>query len=390
MDTKRLIVIVMDSAGVGALPDADQYGDVGSDTLGHITENIEVNLPNLAKLGLGNIVKLRGVGPVDSVAGAYGKMAEASAGKDTTTGHWEIAGIVLDQPFPTYPHGFPQEVIEAFEKITGRQTLGNKVASGTAIIDELGEEHMRTGNPIVYTSADSVFQIAAHEEIIPLDQLYAMCQQARDLLQGEHGVGRVIARPFVGQPGAFQRTTNRHDYSMQPPKENLLTVLTDNNVPVYAVGKIFDIYAGQGITDHVSIKSNLEGMEKTLEYLRGKADRGLIFTNLVDFDMVYGHRRNVQGYAQALEEFDGKLGELLAELKNGDVLVVTADHGCDPSYTGTDHTREYVPVMVVGDLIKTNITVGIRQSFADLGATIAAAFGQQLPKGNSFWTEITK
>lgn len=388
MATRRVIMIVMDSAGIGALPDAKEYGDVGANTLGHIAENIELKLPNLTKLGLGNIAPLRGVGPVANATGAYGKMAEASAGKDTTTGHWEIAGIVLDKPFPTYPKGFPAEVITAFEKIIGRQTLGNTVASGTAIIEELGEAHMQTGKPIVYTSADSVFQIAAHEEIIPLDQLYNMCQQARELLQGEHGVGRVIARPFIGQPGAFRRTPNRHDYSLLPPKENLLTVLSDNQVPVYAVGKIFDIYAGQGITDHVPIKSNLEGMERTVEYLRGKADQGLIFTNLVDFDMVYGHRRNVQGYAQALEEFDAQLGELLGELKADDVLVITADHGCDPSYIGTDHTREYVPIIVVGEQIEPNANVGTRQSFADLGATIAEAFGQKLPKGTSFWQDI--
>ncbi|MBM7865156.1 phosphopentomutase [Heliobacterium gestii] len=367
---KRVILIVLDSVGIGELPDADRYGDRGSHTLANIARAVGgLRLPNLAKLGLGNIDVIAGVSPAERPDGLFGKMAERAPGKDTTTGHWELAGVILDKPFPVYPDGFPPEVMETFEKAIGRSTLGNVAASGTEIIERLGEEHMATGAPIVYTSADSVFQIAAHEEVIPLEELYRYCQIARDILRGDHAVGRVIARPFVGVPTAFRRTTNRHDYSLKPPGRLVFDVIAEAGREVAAVGKIYDIYAGQAISRHVSTRSNMEGVDRTLDYMREVA-QGLIMTNLVDFDMLYGHRNDPEGYARALEEFDGRLPEILAALQPEDLLLVTADHGCDPTTPSTDHSREYVPVLVTGQQIPSGIPLGIRSTFADLGETV--------------------
>ncbi len=386
----RAILIVMDSVGIGALPDAEAYGDGGSNTLAHTAEAVGgLNLPVLTRLGLGNLGDIKGVPTVSEPAGGYGKMAEKSAGKDTTTGHWEMTGIILEQPFPTYPQGFPEDLISKYEKQIGRRVLGNKAASGTAIIAELGTKHLASGCPIVYTSADSVFQIAAHEAIIPLEELYRMCRIARRLLQGEHGVGRVIARPFVGEAGNFTRTANRRDFSLEPPSGNLLELLQVRQIPVYAVGKIEDIFAGQGISEAVHTQSNLDGLEQTLAFM-DKVEKGLIFTNLVDFDMLYGHRNNPAGYAQALEELDQYLQKILNALQPEDILLITADHGCDPTTTSTDHSREYVPILAYGQGIRQGVNLGIRSSFADLGATIAEIWGLQLAKGTSFWPQIKK
>ncbi len=386
----RVILIVMDSAGVGELPDAEQYGDMGSNTLGNISRAVGgLELPNMGRLGLGNILPLEGVPAMKSPAGAFGKLAEQSAGKDTTTGHWEIAGIILERPFPTYPHAFPPELIAEYERLIGRKTLGNKVASGTAIIDELGKQHMETGYPIVYTSADSVFQIAAHEEVIPINELYRFCQIARDMLVGEHAVGRVIARPFTGQPGSFKRTERRHDYSLTPPQDTLLDIIRAAGLEVMAVGKIKDIFAQRGVTRHKPAKNNADGMDKTLEFM-AQGDAGLIITNLVDFDMVYGHRNNAAGYAEALREFDTRLPGVIERLQEDDMLVITADHGCDPTTQSTDHSREYVPVLVYGSQVQGGVNLGTRETFADLGATVAEALGQKLPTGKSFLREILK
>ncbi|MDA8212080.1 MAG: phosphopentomutase [Clostridia bacterium] len=386
----RVILIVMDSAGVGELPDAEQYGDMGSNTLGNISRAVGgLELPNMGRLGLGNILPLEGVPAMKSPAGAFGKLAEQSAGKDTTTGHWEIAGIILERPFPTYPHAFPPELIAEYERLIGRKTLGNKVASGTAIIDELGRQHMETGYPIVYTSADSVFQIAAHEEVIPINELYRFCQIARDMLVGEHAVGRVIARPFTGQPGSFKRTERRHDYSLTPPQDTLLDIIRAAGLEVMAVGKIKDIFAQRGVTRHKPAKNNADGMDKTLEFM-AQGDAGLIITNLVDFDMVYGHRNNAAGYAGALREFDTRLPGVMERLQEDDMLVITADHGCDPTTQSTDHSREYVPVLVYGSQVQGGVNLGTRETFADLGATVAEALGQKLPTGKSFLREILK
>ncbi|MFA5384949.1 MAG: phosphopentomutase [Eubacteriales bacterium] len=380
----RVTLIVLDSAGVGALPDADRYGDEGSNTFFHCAEETGgLYLPNMARLGLGNILDLPGVPPAAQPAGAYGKMAELSPGKDTTTGHWEIAGLVLDRPFPLYPNGFPSEVISAFEGQIGRPVLGNKPASGTVIIEELGPEHMRTGYPIVYTSADSVFQIAAHEEIIPLTELYRMCGIARELLCGEHAVGRVIARPFAGRPGSFHRTVGRHDYSLSPTGPTLLDLLIEKGLAVLAVGKIEDIFAGKGITKAVHTVSNMDGVDQTIKMMQGN-ERGLIFTNLVDFDMVYGHRNDIRGYADALEAFDRRLPEIISSLSDDEVLIITADHGCDPTTPGTDHTREYVPLLAAGAPVLTGIDLGTRETFADLAASVAEMFGFGMPSGRSF------
>jgi len=385
----RVILMIMDSAGIGELPDAAKYGDAGVNTLGHTAEAVGgLKVPNMAALGLGNIAPLTGVEPVPEPKGCFGKMAEVSEGKDTTTGHWEIAGCILERAFPTYPNGFPREVIEEFEARIGRKTLGNVVASGTVIIEELGAEHMKTGYPIVYTSADSVFQIAAHEEIIPIEEQYRMCEVAREMLKGEHAVGRVIARPFLGQPGAFKRTEGRHDFSLKPIKPTILDKLAERGLGVMAVGKIKDIYAGQGITEHLAVKSNMDAVDKTLEFME-KGGRGLIFTNLVDFDMLYGHRNNAKGYAEALEAFDGRLPEIYAKLKADDLLIITADHGCDPTSEGTDHTREYVPLLVYGQGIKAGINLGVRKTFADVGATIGQVFDIDLGVGTGFFGEIT-
>ncbi|HWJ03681.1 MAG TPA: phosphopentomutase [Verrucomicrobiae bacterium] len=390
MKVDRIVLIVLDSVGIGELPDAHLYGDVGSNTLANLARNRGgLALPNLAKLGLGNIHPITGVEQVTSPAGAYGKMAELSPGKDTTTGHWEMAGVILAKPFPTFPHGFPAEFLQRFEKAIGRGTIGNLVASGTEIIKQLGEEHMGTGKPIVYTSADSVFQIAAHEEIIPLQELYRICQIARDMLVGPLAVGRVIARPFLGSPGNFQRTVNRHDYAILPPVKILHQYIADTGREVMAVGKIKDIYAGLGITQHRGAKGNMDAMDQLLFFLE-QGQSGFIMVNLVDFDMLYGHRNDIQGYAEALEQADSRIPEILTHLGPRDVLMITADHGCDPTTKSTDHSREYVPLMICGPEIKNNVNLGTRTSFADLGATIAELFGTSLPVGQSFAREILK
>lgn len=384
----RVALFVLDSVGVGELPDAKDYGDCGSNTLGNISRAVGgLNMPHLGRLGLGNIIPIEGVPPAAAPAASYGRMAEKSPGKDTTTGHWEMAGIILKQPFPVYPHGFPAFLIKSYEEKIGRRVLGNKAASGTAIIEELGAEHMATGSPIVYTSADSVFQVAAHEEVIPLEELYRICRIAREMLRGEHAVGRVIARPFVGQPGNFRRTVNRHDFSLKPPGYTLLDLLVDKGIPVTAVGKIRDVFAGQGITHTVSTKGNDEGMDKSLQLIKSDT-RGLIFTNLVDFDMLYGHRNNPRGYGDALEEFDCWLPRLLEALKEDDVLMITADHGCDPTTPSTDHSREYVPILIYGKRILGGVNLGVRETFADIAATIAEAFGLQFDVGQSFWQQV--
>ncbi|NQS74872.1 MAG: phosphopentomutase [Peptococcaceae bacterium] len=388
MMINRVALFVLDSVGVGELPDARDYGDCGSNTLGNISRAVGgLNMPHLGRLGLGNIIPIEGVPPAAAPAASYGRMAEKSPGKDTTTGHWEMAGMILKQPFPVYPHGFPAFLIKSYEGKIGRRVLGNKAASGTAIIEELGAEHMATGSPIVYTSADSVFQVAAHEEVIPLEELYRICRIAREMLRGEHAVGRVIARPFVGQPGNFRRTVNRHDFSLKPPGYTLLDLLVDKGIPVTAVGKIRDVFAGQGITHTVSTKGNDEGMDKSLQLIKSDT-RGLIFTNLVDFDMLYGHRNNPRGYGDALEEFDCWLPRLLEALKEDDVLMITADHGCDPTTPSTDHSREYVPILIYGKRILGGVNLGVRETFADIAATIAEAFGLQFDVGQSFWQQV--
>ncbi|MDN5326891.1 MAG: phosphopentomutase [Moorella sp. (in: firmicutes)] len=383
MKLDRVILIVLDSVGVGALPDAAQYGDEGSNTLAHIAATVDLRLPNLTRLGVGNITPLRGIPPVGTPVAAWGKMASQTAGKDTTSGHWELAGLILERPFPLYPHGFPPEIIEPFEKAIGRRVLGNKPASGTAIIEELGAEHMRTGYPIVYTSADSVFQIAAHEEVIPVEELYRYCKIARRLLTGEHAVGRVIARPFVGEPGHFIRTDRRQDFSLEPPRPTLLDAVIAAGLEVMAVGKIKDIFAGRGISRWIHTHDNMDGVDQTRNFMR-EGERGLIFTNLVDFDMRYGHRNDVAGYAAALEAFDRRLPELLDALETSDALILTADHGCDPTTPSTDHSREYVPLLIYGKRIRP-LNIGVRPTFADLGATVAALLGvpYDLP-GKSF------
>jgi phosphopentomutase len=386
----RAVILVMDSAGVGAMPDAAEYGDVGSDTLGNISRTTGgLNMPVMRSLGLGNLHRIQGVPSVDNPAGLYGRMMEASKGKDTTTGHWEIAGLTSRRPFPTYPHGFPPEVIDQFEKETGTRAIGNYPASGTVIIEELGEQHMKTGYPIVYTSADSVFQIAAHEEIIPISRLYEMCKIARNILRNEHAVGRVIARPFIGQPGNFQRTRNRHDYSVSPPEKTLLDYLQEEGFDVIGVGKISDIFNGSGTTESYPMNDNRHGMEITRDLLK-KNNKGLIFTNLIDFDMLYGHRNDPEGYAQALESMDAFLPQILEAMKEDDILFITADHGCDPTTTSTDHSREYVPLIVYSPSLKGGINLGIRNSFADISKTIGEIFGIQdkIQNGESFYSEF--
>ncbi len=384
---QRVIWIVLDSVGIGEMPDAAAYGDAGSDTLGHLASRRPLTLPNLRRLGLGNIRPLDNLPLVANPAGAFGRCALASPGKDTTTGHWEMVGIHLDKPFPLYPDGFPRDVMDEFERRTGRASLGNRAASGTEIIKELGAEHMRTGSLIVYTSADSVFQIAAHEEVVPLWELYKACETARDILRGEHEVGRVIARPFTGSPGNFARTSNRHDYAVPPPKGMLLDQLDARHVPVYSVGKIFDIFLGRGIQDRVTTKSNADGMEKTLEALDA-APAGLIFANLVDFDSLFGHRNDAEGYSRALEEFDRWLPDLEDRLGESDLLILTADHGCDPTTPSTDHSREYVPVLASGPRVRPSVDLGVRPTLSDIGQTVAGNFGAEIRKGTSFLSSI--
>lgn len=376
---------MLDSVGIGAMPDAAAYGDDGSDTLGNIAKQHKLELPNLSRLGLANIKPLAGLAAVDRPAGAFGKCALASPGKDTTTGHWEMAGVILEKPFPLFPHGFPANLMQAFEQKIGRKTLGNKAASGTEIIKELGPEHLRTGYPIVYTSADSVFQIAAHDRIIPIEGLYRICEIARELLRGPHEVGRVIARPFEGEPGAFVRTPNRHDYAVPPPRGMLLDQLAAKGAPVYAIGKIADIFLNRGITASVKTKNNADGMQKTIEAMCGNPS-GLIFVNLVDFDQQFGHRNDVAGYAAALEAVDRWLPSL--PLNNSDLLILTADHGCDPTTPSTDHSREYTPLVVYGSNARGGLNLGTRASLADIGQTVAENFGASIPAGTSFLGEI--
>jgi phosphopentomutase len=388
---ERIIWIVLDSVGIGELPDAADYGDVGRDTLGHIARSRPLKIPNLVRLGLADIKALEYLTPAAEALGSYGKGATRSPGKDTTTGHWEMAGIWLNQAFPVYPSGFPKALIEEFENQIGRRTLGNKPASGTEILKELGDEHVRTGFPIVYTSGDSVFQIAAHEDVIPVAELYRMCEIARKLLDGPNRVGRVIARPFSGASGDYKRTERRHDYAVEPPRPMLLDVLAEKKVPVFGIGKIHDIYNGRGVDDYVTTKNNADGMAKLREALKSRT-RGLIFVNLVDFDMLYGHRKDVEGFARSLEEFDELLGPLLEELQTTDLLLLTADHGCDPDPVNptTDHSREYVPIVAYspGDADGTNL--GIRETLADMGQTVAENFGTWIPHGTSFLGLLTK
>ena len=385
----RVVWIVLDSVGIGALPDAADYGDVGRNTLGHIAESRPLKIPKLVRLGLANVAPLKGLSPASAPMGAFGKGLTRSPGKDTTTGHWEMAGVWLDQAFPVYPHGFPREVIEAFEKQIGRGTIGNKPASGTQIIKELGEEHVRTGRPIVYTSGDSVFQIATHEDVIPIAELYRMCEIARKLLDGPNRVGRVIARPFTGKAGNFVRTPRRHDYAVDPPKPMLLDVLHERSVPVFGIGKIHDIYNGRGVENYVTTKNNSDGMEKLTAAVRERK-RGLIFCNLVDFDMLYGHRKDVEGFAKSLEEFDALLNPFLSLLTDSDLLMITADHGCDPDlrWETTDHSREYVPILAYSPGSGAGVDLGVRDTLADMGQTIADNFGGTIPHGKSFLGEV--
>ena len=382
---ERVIWIVLDSVGIGELPDAADYGDVGRSTLGHIAESRPLALPNLVSLGLANIAPLKHLTASPLPIGAYGKSMTHSPGKDTTTGHWEMAGVWLAQAFPVYPHGFPRELIAEFEKQIGRGTLGNKPASGTEIIKELGEEHVCTGKPIVYTSGDSVFQIAAHEDVIPIAELYRICEIARKLLDGPHRVGRVIARPFAGPSGNFRRTTRRHDYAVDPPKPMLLDVLAERGLPVFGIGKIHDIYNGRGVEMYVTTTGNADGMTKLAAAVAERRS-ALIFANLVDFDMLYGHRKDVEGFAESLEEFDRMLGSFLRLLHTTDLLIITADHGCDPDprWATTDHSREYVPILAYSPGGKAGVNLGIRATLADIGQTVAENFGGAIPHGASF------
>jgi phosphopentomutase len=388
---ERIFWIVLDSVGIGELPDAAEYGDVGRNTLGHIAESRPLEIPNLVRLGLANIAPLKHQTQAAAPIGAYGKGTTRSPGKDTTTGHWEMAGVWLDQAFPIYKNGFPSELIEEFEKQIGRKTIGNKPASGTEVIKELGEEHVRTGKPIVYTSGDSVFQIATHEEVIPVAELYRMCEIARKLLDGPHRVGRVIARPFTGIPGHYVRTTRRHDYAVDPPKPMLMDALAERKVRVFGIGKIHDIYNGRGVDEYVTTKNNIDGMEKLTAAVNERKS-GLIFCNLVDFDMLYGHRKDVEGFAKSLEEFDRMLAEFLPLLSLSDILMITADHGCDPDprWPTTDHSREYVPILAYSPGGGAGVNLGVRNTLADMGQTIAENFDGTIPHGTSFLSEMRK
>jgi phosphopentomutase len=383
----RVILVVFDSVGIGAMPDAADWSDEGRDTLGHIAESRSLHLPNLVRLGLANIRPFAALAPVDPPEGAYGRAALLSPGKDTTAGHWEMAGVILEKAFPTYPHGFPPDVIQKIEQAIGRRFLGNYPASGTEIIKEFGEKHLRSGNPIVYTSADSVFQVAAHEDVIPVQELYRICEISRRILQGEHQVGRVIARPFTGKPGAFRRTERRHDYAVEPPYPTLLDSLQLANVEVIGVGKIPDIFVSRGIFCALPGKNNWEALDSTARAMDA-GRKGLIFTNLIDFDMLYGHRLDVEGYARALEMADDLLPLLLSRMKPSDLLILTADHGCDPLGPSTDHSREYVPILVTGPKVRCGLNLGTRSSLADIGATIAENFGLHLERGASFLDDI--
>lgn len=387
----RVIWMVIDSVGIGALPDSEKFGDVNVNTLGNIVKAYkDIQLPNMIKLGLSNIDGIDSLDSIDNPIGSFGRASEVSKGKDTTTGHWEMTGVLVETPFKTYENGFPKEIIDEFERKTNRKVIGNKPASGTAILDELGEQQMKTGEVIVYTSADSVFQIAAHEEIIPLEELYKMCEIARKIMMGENAVARIIARPFVGKPGEFERTSNRRDYSLSPFEDTVLDTIKKSNLDVIGVGKIEDIFNKQGITEAIHTKDNMDGVDQTINYMK-KENKGLIFTNLVDFDSKYGHRRDVEGYKKALEEFDARIPEIIANMKDDDILIINADHGNDPTYKGTDHTREYIPVLVYGKNINKGYNLGTRKSFADIGATVADILNVDLPKhGESFKSEIMK
>lgn len=387
---KRIFVVVMDSVGIGEAPDAELFGDKGADTLGHIAERMNgLNMPNLEKLGLSNIREIKGISKVKQPLAFYTKMKEASTGKDTMIGHWEIMGLNISKPFQVFPNGFPDALIKELERKTGRGIIGNKPASGTAILDELGEEHMKTGAIIVYTSADSVLQIAAHEEIIPLDELYQICKIAREMtLADEYKVGRVIARPFIGEPGNFKRTTNRHDYALKPFERTVMDELKDAGYDVLAIGKISDIFDGEGVTESLRTVSNMDGMDKLLETIQLDFT-GLSFLNLVDFDALFGHRRNPEGYGQALEEFDARMTEVLNQLTENDLFIITADHGNDPIHHGTDHTREYVPLLLYSKRFKEGRELPIRQTFADVGATVADNFHVKMPYyGKSMLSEL--
>ncbi len=388
--TQRVFLIVLDSYGIGAAPDAEKFGDVGCNTLRSITGSKEYNTPLMKEMGLFNIDGVDYMEGVTSTKGAYGRLTEQSAGKDTTIGHWEIAGIVSKNPLPTYPSGFPQKLLDKFSELTGRGVLCNKPYSGTDVIRDYGKEHLETGKLIVYTSADSVFQIAAHEEVVSVEELYRYCEIAREILTGEHGVGRVIARPFVGTEGNFTRTPRRHDYSLVPPRNTMMDALLANGYDTYGVGKIYDIFAGKGIAHTTRIENNVDGMEKAMA-LQEEDFSGLCFVNLVDFDMVYGHRNDIDGYAKAATTFDAQLKTFISRMKDTDILMITADHGCDPGFKGTDHSREYVPFLAYGKQIKENVNLGTRDSFADIAATIQDIFNvKQITSGSSFKDEILK
>ena len=390
MVDRRIFLIVLDSFGIGELPDAAEFGDEGSNTLRSITKSADYDTPLMKKMGLFNIDGIDYLEGTDNPVGSFGRMAEVSKGKDTTIGHWEIAGIISERPLPTYPEGFPEDLLEEYSRLTGRGILCNKPYSGTEVIKDFGEQHLKTGDLIVYTSADSVFQVAAHEEKVPVEELYRVCEIARQLLQGEHGVGRVIARPFLGEPGNFTRTPRRHDYSLQPPGITMLDTLKEAGYAVRGVGKIYDIFAGKSISDTVRIQNNADGMEKAIAMLE-EDFKGLCFVNLVDFDMVYGHRNDIDGYAKAASVFDKQLAEMISKMKDTDMVMITADHGCDPGFKGTDHSREYVPFLAYGKEIKAGINLGTRSTFADIAATIQDIFEvEQKTAGCSFKTEIMK
>jgi phosphopentomutase len=384
---KRITLMVLDSAGIGAMPDADAWGDARTDTLGHVLAHCKPHLPHLERMGLGNIKPLENLPPAPKAAASFGKAAIRSNGKDTTVGHWELAGQVTAVPFPIYTHGFPSRIVDSFTTAIRRGVLGNKPASGTAIIQELGEEHVRTGKPIIYTSADSVFQIAAHEDVIPLEELYRICEIARELLNGQDRVARVIARPFIGSPGAFQRTTHRKDFGVAPPGPTLLDTLKENHFSVVSIGKIASIFNYRGTTEELHAENNTESVDQTVHALHS-APEGLIFANLVDFDMLWGHRRDALGYANGLEEFDRRIPELTDAMQQDDCLIITADHGCDPTAHGTDHTREYVPILVFGKKLEGGVDLGTRSTMADIGQTIAENFGLKIPSGTSFLNEL--
>ena len=386
MKINRVVLIVLDSVGIGELPDADQYGDLGSNTLGNIAKHYpDLKLPNLTAMGLGNIDKNNALAKTTTPSAAFGKAIERSAGKDTTTGHWEISGLIIKQAFPTFPNGFPKEFMDRFEAAIGIETIGNVVASGTTIINKLGDEHISSKRPIVYTSADSVFQIAMHEEVYPIEKQYEICQIARDMLIGDYKVGRVIARPFIGKPGNYTRTSRRKDFSVTPPT-TVLDVIKSTGKEVISIGKIVDIFAGKGISRYTKTASNMEGIEATINAIN-EDSKGLIFTNLVDFDMLYGHRRDIEGYAKCLMEFDQHLPKIINNLKEDDLLIITADHGNDPSAPGSDHTREYIPILNYGKNIKAGQSIGVRNSFADIAATIADALNVKYEtEGKSYFS----